>query len=157
MISAHVTLRGTFDHVANLDAVLDVVRVCAARHAAGEVRARRIHVWRRDGRSTIVLLADVTPDIVSLHWDLLESMRGLCVPASTYSDEEGAEYHPHLTLVQNIDSATETGAIPAIERRAPDYTFTASEASVMGRRGGAVWETLASFPIGSPGESPSDI
>ncbi len=148
MIPAHVTLRGTFDHVVDLGAILDVVRVCASRRKAGQIRADRLRVGRRDDRSTIVLLAEVTPEIEALHWDLLDAMRDLCAPASTYVNEESAEYHPHLTIVQNIDAATEARALPAVERLALSYAFVAAEASVMGRRGGTAWETLASFPIG---------
>jgi 2'-5' RNA ligase len=152
MIPAHVTLRGTFDQVADLAAVLDAIRACASKRPTGEIRANKRHVWRRDDRSTIVLLAEVEPAVESLHWDLLDAMRGLCAPASSYRDEETSPYHPHLTLVQNIDSSDEELALAAIERLGPAYTFTASDACVMGRRGGRSWETLATFPIGERGQ-----
>jgi 2'-5' RNA ligase len=150
MIPAHVTLRGTFEQVADLTAVLDSVRACASKHIPGEIHASKLHVWRRDDRSTIVLLAEVAPEVESLHWDLLSAMRGLCAPASPYRDEETSPYHPHLTLVQNIDSTNEERALAAIGRLGLDYAFVATEASVMGRLGGTRWEALASFPIGEP-------
>ena len=152
MIPAHVTLRGTFEKPTDLDLVAAAVRACASAHAPSVVSANRLHVWRHDDRSTVVLLAEVPPEVEALHWDLIAALKWLCVPAAPYRDEESAPYHPHLTLVQTILRANEAAALATIERFSPGYAFTAAEATLMGRRGGTRWERLASFPIGRPSQ-----
>lgn len=148
MMAAHVTVKGSFVEPADLDHIADWVRHCCAAAASFSIVARQRRVWddERSGMATIVLSVELSAALIRLHWHLVEHLRGLAT--TDYYGEDTGDFHPHLTLVQEIPLSELDAALTVIDRHQPDYVFEAAEAALCGRRAGQTWEPLATFPIG---------
>lgn len=143
MMEAHVTIKGSFVQPVDLDRIAERVRDGCAAAEPFPLTTEEIRVWT----NTVVLKMGVTDAHANLHWELVRQLKDLCV--TDYYGEDIGHYSPHLTLVQDIPADQIEAALAIIERYRPSYAFTATEATLAGRRGGQVWEPLATFPIGN--------
>jgi 2'-5' RNA ligase len=146
IMPAHVTLKGTFVEPGDLGQIADVVRQTCATASPITITTTGIHVFGGEGGGVALAVGESEP-LMSLHRLLVARLRGQC--RTIYSMEgTTAAFHPHLTLVQQVPASVLDAARMLVERAALQCTFQAREASLVGRRGGTVWETLAAFPIG---------
>ena len=97
----------------------------------------------------MVIAVASPPELAELHASLAEALAGLCSPLDARADP--AAYHPHLTIVQQVDATL----VPTIRARAfgtvPDFELR--EAVLVDRRNGVEWQTLSTASFGTRGDS----
>ena len=96
MIPAHVTVKGTFCEIPNLDRVKALVGQAArdSEHACVRFAQRPVVSRNRLGEVSASIGIEVTPELVSLHRRLFEALSP--ITTSAYFDD--SQYHPHLTV-----------------------------------------------------------
>jgi 2'-5' RNA ligase len=75
-----------------------------------------------------------------------------------YGETDGQRrFTPHLTLVQQFPRARLEEALAVVNQARPVYEWEVTEATLVGRRDGRIWESLATYPLasGGTGEPPS--
>ncbi len=149
IMAAHVTLKGTFVRPRELDEIArEVDRVCAGA-APFAIAAGEVHVSSGPESGGIALTVEPSEGLMALHRQLAAALRDRC--ETIYGMELTGTFRPHLTIVQQIPAAALAGAQELVARAAPRFTFPATEAVLVGRRGGRRWEPLRTAPIGSRG------
>lgn len=143
-IPAHITTKGTFFNIADLDQVRQQVREITAAIPSFYVSFEGAHVhWWED---VAALTVAVTPPMQALHDALVAAISPLGLPA--YRDDP---YVAHMTLVYN--PAPERVATARALIQAMDFGagFQASAVDLMGRVGpryGGAWQRIERFPLG---------
>lgn len=148
ILQAHVTIKGTFVEPSDLDRIAETIAQACAGAAPFRLTTSGIRVFEREGGGIGIAIQE-TDAFFALHRRLAADLRPLC--RTIYEAELTNTFHPHLTIVQQIPAADIEPARAAVEAANLHVDFPASEASLVGRRGGQVWETLRSFPIGPVG------
>lgn len=146
ILPAHVTIKGTFVEPPDLDAIAARIRACCADARPFTLRTGALHGWADGPHGGAWLEVEESEGLTALHWRMVEDLRDLCT--TTYHGEDTGQFRPHLTLVQQIPAEQVDAVISVIERFDTRYTFSVSEAALVGRRAGIAWETIATFPIG---------
>jgi 2'-5' RNA ligase len=146
ILPAHVTVKGTFVEPTDLDEIVARVGRAGAEAEPFALTTGAADIWTDEHGSSVVLHAEAAPECVRLHWQLVEDLKGL--GTTIYYGEDIGVYTPHLTIVQQIPAADAKAASVIVERELPGFTFTVTELALVGRRGGLVWETLTTFPLG---------
>lgn len=149
ILPAHVTVKGTFVEPADLDEIAERVRACCAEAQPFTLTTGEIHIWSGEAGSSVLFEVEESPELTRLHWRLVEQVKGLAT--TIYYGEDIGVYTPHLTVVQEIPRSDAEAAVPVIERRSSGFTFLVTETALVGRRGGAAWETLTTFPLNAAG------
>ncbi|HEU5314562.1 MAG TPA: 2'-5' RNA ligase family protein [Chloroflexota bacterium] len=146
IMQAHVTLKGTFVEPYDLDVIVSAIeRTCAAAEPF-RLTTTGIRVFTREGGGVGLAIQEVEP-FFTLHRRLAADLQPLC--RTIYEAELTGDFHPHLTIVQQLPANAIDPARAAVEAADLHIDFAAEEASLVGRRNGQVWETLRAFPIGS--------
>ena len=146
IMQAHVTIKGTFVEPRDLDEIASAISQACADAAPFRLATTGIRVFEREGGGVGLAIQETEP-FFALHQRLVADLGPLC--RTIYEAELTGTFHPHLTIVQQLPAEAIEPARAAVEAANLLVEFPATEASLVGRRGGAVWETLQSFPIGS--------
>ena len=145
IMQAHVTLKGTFVEPRNLDEIAATIARACAEAEPFRLTTTGIRVFTREGGGVGLAIQEVDP-FFALHRRLAEDLRPLC--RTIYEAELTNTFHPHLTVVQQLPARALDGARTTVEAAHLHFDFLATEASLVARRHGQVWETLRTFPIG---------
>jgi 2'-5' RNA ligase len=147
ILPGHVTIKGTWIDPTDLDEMAARIRRCCAEARPFTLTSSALHIWPPEGgeHASVVVEMRADDEGVRLHWQLVEELAGLAT--TIYYGEDVGVYTPHLTIVQEIAPEQAEAALPVIERLLPPFSFTATEAALVGRRGGVAWETLTTFPL----------
>ena len=147
ILPGHVTIKGTWIEPNDLDEMAARIRRCCAEARPFTLTSSELHAWPPEGGeyATVVFEMRAADEGVRLHSQLVEELAGLAT--TIYDGEDIGVYTPHLTIVQQIAPEQADAAMPVIERLLPPFSFTATEAALVGRRGGMAWETLTTFPF----------
>jgi 2'-5' RNA ligase len=87
------------------------------------------------------------PELAALHARVEEEIAGLCAPLDPREDR--IAFHPHLTIVQQVDQTALPTILARLDEFGPIPAFELGEAALVGRRIGADWQTLALAPFGA--------
>jgi 2'-5' RNA ligase len=145
-LAAHVTVMGTFCDIPSLDQVIALAAGVASQHSPLDI------AYSPDGLKVHETWAGfdgpLTPALRRMEQDFHAALKPLVTDAYGYAL---AGYSPHLTVWQECPAT----ALRLAESlgRAIDIRqgFTASEVSLVARRGpayGGRWETVRSFKLG---------
>lgn len=145
ILPAHVTVKGTFINPVDLDRTAETIREIAARHAPISLTADACRTWIEGPHVGAWLDTEQTEAISALHWELVAALADH--GDTVYGGEAEGRFHPHLTIVQDVAADQEAAVQATIERFDHRFRWTAHEVALVGRRGGTVWETLASLPL----------
>ena len=115
------------------------------------VRAGDQYEYTHGAFATVVIAVASPPELAELHASLAEALAGLCSPLDARADP--AAYHPHLTIVQQVDATL----VPTIRARVDAFgtvpDFELREAVLVDRRNGVEWQTLSTASFGTRGDS----
>ncbi len=148
-IDAHVTIRGTFHTIENLDSLGKQLSETADKQSAARVvfdPEGWTFIPRADGLHLSIMRCETTPDLLALN----KAFDAVVRPQSTnaYPDD----YRAHLTLCQDCTDE-QLGQARTIAAKLDIGTgFDVRSVQLMGRVGpafGGVWELIESFEIGS--------
>lgn len=146
ILPAHVTVKGTFVEPIALAQIAVVIRSCCAEARSFTLTTSHLNVWDDEAGSGVLFEVEEAPELARLHWRLVERLKGLAT--TIYYGEDIGVYTPHLTIVQQIPAEDAEAAVPVIEKLSSGFSFPVAEVALVGRRGGAAWETLTTFPLG---------
>ena len=156
ILPAHVTIKGTFVEPADLPRIAATIRRHCAGAGTGWVRTHQACVLWGDAAAgadwaAIALAAEAADSLGALKWALVEALQGLCV--TTYDGETGGRrrFTPHLTLVQQVPRARVEDALAVVHQAGLAYAWEVTEVTLVGRRDGSVWESLATYPLAGEG------
>lgn len=152
VMEAHVTTKGTFVELRDVEEVLRRLRTCAAAVEPFSLRASGLAVWASG--STIVVPVEPAPQLVALH-DCLVGALGDQGPLLYPLDAPG-QFRPHLTLVQRCGADALPRAEAFLRQRTYDWTFPADTVWLMGAGPDWVWHPVGSAPIGRQGAEPGE-
>lgn len=145
ILPGHVTVKGTFIDPVNLDQTAETIREIAARHAPIAVAADACRA-RVDGPYCGVWLdVEHTRAIHALHDELVRTLADH--GKTIYAGEAEGRFRAHLTIVEEVPAEQEAAILATIERFDHRFAWTAREVALVGRRGGAAWETLTTPPL----------
>ena len=147
ILQAHVTIKGTFVEPSDLDQIADAIEKACAGAAPFRLTTTGIRVFDREGGG-VGLAIQESDAFFALHRRLAADLGPLC--RTIYEAELTNTFHPHLTIVQQIPASAIEPARATVEAANLHIDFPATEASLVGRRTGHAWETLQSFPLGTP-------
>jgi len=147
MIPAHVTVKGTFYDVPDLDDLRKRLAALATRMRSFRLRFDG-QQHANEGRHRFFAVQK-TYELMNLHRDL-ESLIGP-VSKNAYGDHE---YQPHLTIYERVtEEQAATGQVVA-EFMDPGAGFIATAFSLMARKGKAAdgtWVEVQRYALGSSG------
>jgi 2'-5' RNA ligase len=149
MIPAHVTVRGTFHSVENLDELSELLRTTAIAQSMARVEfgsADWNYLANKSGRTTARMFCSTTPALISLHDAFDSVIRPRTINA--YPDE----YRAHLTLCQDCSEEQIEHARTLVADMDIGTGFDIKSVQLMGRIGpafGGEWVQIESFALGS--------
>lgn len=142
-IPAHITVKGTFYAIDDLDEVKRRVQAITQRTPAFTIPlAEAKSAWGARGGGLGVPL---TPPLQALHDALVAEIAPLGSPA--YQDDP---YRPHMTYVQDVSAQGLARARELAEQTDFGPLFTAQSVDLMGRSGpayGGQWQRIARFTL----------
>lgn len=146
IMQAHVTVKGTFVQPSDLDLIAERISIRCVEARPFPLAIGHVYTGGKGQDGYIGLRVDESEPMSRLHWHLVTDLQDLC--DTTYGKEATDQFSPHLTIVQQIPAECLPEAQAIVERFHPSFNFDVTEFSLVGRRGAAVWESLATFAIG---------
>ncbi|MBI4220640.1 MAG: 2'-5' RNA ligase family protein [Chloroflexi bacterium] len=142
-IPAHITVKGTFHQIEDLNHV----RTVARQIVSGTRRFRILFEGAEveHGPAWAGLKVRVTPEMQDLHDALVSAFKPLAT--TVYRDDP---YGPHMTFFQEANKDGVAPAIAAIEKTDWGPGFEVTAVDLMGRRGpayGGHWEPIERFQL----------
>jgi 2'-5' RNA ligase len=147
IMAAHVTVKGTFIQPTDLAAIVARIQRCCQAAQPCTLTTGDVVTYRTGEHASIALRVDEVAPLTALHRALVAALADL--GQTVYPGESEGRFTPHLTLVEQIPTSALDGALATTRQHQPRFTFTAGEATLAGRRGGLVWESLHTVPIGT--------
>ena len=147
MIDAHVTVRGTFHSIEDLENLKKLLRSEAARHKPCHVRFSE-STWdfidRGNDFHLSIMRCEKSPELLSLHEALDDIVRPQSVNAYP------SEYRAHLTLCEDITAEQLQRAREVAAATDIGTGFDADQVHLLGRVGpayGGNWNLIESFKL----------
>jgi 2'-5' RNA ligase len=142
-IPAHITVKGTFYAIADLDEVIRRVRAIAEQTPAFTISlAGAKSVWWERGGA---LAVPITPELQALHDALVAQIAPLGKAA--YQDDP---YRPHMTYVQDLSAEGLNRAKELVAQTDFGPVYSVRFVNLMGRRGpahGGKWQRIEQFAL----------
>jgi len=147
ILAPHVTVARPFVQPSNLDAIAARVRAGAARAPVMTLRPGDPYHYTYGAFASVGIAVAFPPELAELHARLAEALASLCSPLGARADP--AAYHPHLTIVQQVDATLVPTIRAWVDAFGPVPDFELREAALVGRHNGAEWQTLSTAPFGT--------
>jgi 2'-5' RNA ligase len=147
ILAPHVTIARPFVQPSDLDAIAARVRSAAARARVMTVRAGDPYDHTHGAFASVGIAVVAPPELAALHARVEEDLADLCAPLDPREDRTA--FHPHLTVVQQVDPAAVPTIRAGLDALGPIPAFELRAAALVGRRVGGEWETLAVAPFGA--------
>jgi len=139
-VPAHVTLvPPTPVEEAELDAVRDHLRACAATVEPFAMRLRGTETFRPVSPVVYVRVADGARECAALEQQVRSGVLG---------SQRRFPYHPHVTVAQEVDDAALDRARATLSAYEAVFPVASMELYLHG--GDGVWRPCAEFPLGRP-------
>jgi 2'-5' RNA ligase len=147
LMDAHVTVKGGFLDLRDLDAALRAIGEAVAWANPFAIRTTDPQVLTRGDRASIVLPLEESRALRAMHDRLVEALAPHGVHDSQ-QDLPGA-YAPHVTVVQNVPIDGLERSVRAVEGWRLNYFWTVRDVDLVGLRDG-LWQSLRVFRFGRP-------
>ena len=152
MIPAHVTVKGTFAEIPDLETISSRIASAAFGKGRFSMELDERVVWGTEGSRTYVVRIRSSPELDSLHLRLFNDIDP--ITTNVYGHELAEGFRFHMTLYQEVDEVShENGIALSHEIDFPKH-MDATGVSLMGRRGprgqGGRWHVLEEFEFSAP-------
>ncbi len=146
-IPAHVTVKGTFAEIPDLESIGSRVASAAFGRGGFSMELDERVVWGTEGSRVYVLRIRSSPELDALHMKLFNDIDS--ITTNVYGHELAEGFSFHMTLYQEVDEVShEKGIALSHEIDFPEH-MDATSMCLMGRQGprgpGGSWHVLEEF------------
>jgi 2'-5' RNA ligase len=145
LMDAHVTVKGGFSDVRDLDAALGAIGPAVAGMNPFAIRTTDPQVLMQGDRASIVLPLEESTALRALHGRLVEAL----APYGTHDSRQDLPggYSPHVTVVQDVEIGGIERSVRAVEGWRLNYFWTVRDVDLVGLRD-RLWQSLRVFRFG---------